>query len=96
MFQETVGVVTSHLESAQHLLDCRIPFLSLLAAAALLLLTSLLAILPLRVIILAWGVNKLTKKLIRPWSQSSNELLDFLSRVPDTLQLVSWCSSSAG
>jgi len=30
-----------------------------------------------------WGVNKITKKLFRPWSSSNNELADFLSRVPD-------------
>ena len=33
-----------------------------------------------RIIFLVWGVNRMTKKLFRPWSTSSNEILDFLSR----------------
>ena len=40
-----------------------------------------------RTILLVWGVNKITKKLVRPWASASNELLDFLSRVPDSLEL---------
>ena len=41
-----------------------------------------------RILIIIWGVNKLTKKLIRPWATSNNEVMDFLSRVPDRVQLV--------
>jgi hypothetical protein len=40
------------------------------------------------VLLLAWGVNKFTKKLIRPWAINNNELVDFISRVPDTEELV--------
>ena len=43
-----------------------------------------------RTIIIVWGVNKLTKKIIRPWSSSNNEVMDFLSRVPDRVQLVNY------
>ena len=32
---------------------------------------------------LVWGINKFTKKLVRPDFVPNNELLDFLSRVPD-------------
>ena len=42
----------------------------------------------LRILIIIWGVNKITKKLIRPWATSNNELTDFLSRVPDRVELV--------
>ena len=41
-----------------------------------------------RILIIVWGVNKITKKLIRPWATSNNELTDFLSRVPDRVELV--------
>lgn len=51
------------------------------------LITVLLYFLSLRTIIIVWGVNKLTKKIIRPWSTSNNEVLDFLSRVPDRVKL---------
>ena len=40
-----------------------------------------------RTILLVWGVNKITKKVVRPWASASNELLDFLSRVPDSPEL---------
>ena len=32
---------------------------------------------------MVWGVNKFAKKLVRPNYVPNNELLDFLSRVPD-------------
>jgi hypothetical protein len=41
-----------------------------------------------RVLLLLWGINKFTKKLIRPWAINNNELVDFISRVPDNEELV--------
>ena len=41
----------------------------------------------LRILIIIWGVNKITKKLVRPWATSNNELTDFLSWVPDRVEL---------
>ena len=49
----------------------------------------LLYAVPLRFLILGWGINKFTRKLLRPHSIPNNEALDFLSRVPDDEQLVS-------
>lgn len=37
-----------------------------------------------------WGINKFTKKLIRPDFVPNNELLDFLSRVPDDEEIVDY------
>ena len=36
---------------------------------------------------MAWGANKLTKKLLRPKALANNELVDFISRVPDNEEL---------
>lgn len=36
-----------------------------------------------------WGINKFSRKLLRPHTVPNNELLDFLSRVPDDEDLVS-------
>jgi hypothetical protein len=33
---------------------------------------------------MAWGINKFTKKLRSPDAIPNNELMDFLSRVPDS------------
>ena len=39
---------------------------------------------------MAWGTNKFTKKLLRPNAINNNELADFISRVPDNEELVSF------
>ena len=36
-----------------------------------------------RLIVMGWGINKFARKLIAPDSNPNNELLDFLSRVPN-------------
>ena len=41
-----------------------------------------------RYLIMAWGTNKFTKKLLRPNAVNNNELADFISRVPDNEELV--------
>lgn len=57
--------------------------------AALTVVSLLLFFVPLRYIILVWGINKFTKKLRAPNAIDNNELMDFLSRVPDTDEKVS-------
>ena len=37
---------------------------------------------------IVWGINKFGKKLIRPDFVPNNELLDFISRVPDDEEIV--------
>ncbi len=37
---------------------------------------------------MAWGLNKFTKKLLRPNALNNNEFADFISRVPDDEELV--------
>lgn len=32
---------------------------------------------------MGWGINKFTRKILRPHTIPNNELLDLLSRVPD-------------
>lgn len=67
----------------QSTFDFTVPFLSVLAMVVLLLASVLLFFVPLRWLILVWGVNKFTKKLRSPNAIDNNELMDFLSRVPD-------------
>jgi len=66
-----------------------VPFLSYLAIFLLVAACVLLYFIPIRVLILGWGINKFTRKLLRPHSIPNNELFDFLSRVPDDEKLVS-------
>ncbi|KAG7243932.1 hypothetical protein INR49_006090 [Caranx melampygus] len=65
-----------------------VPFLSWLAIVALGVATIIIYFIPLRYIVLVWGVNKFTKKLRDPYTIDNNELLDFLSRVPSDVQVI--------
>uniref|UniRef100_A0A158QN97 C2 domain-containing protein n=1 Tax=Haemonchus placei TaxID=6290 RepID=A0A158QN97_HAEPC len=65
------------------------PWLSWLAVGVLIVATILLYLVPLRWIIMLWGINKFTKKLRNPHYIDNNEVLDYLSRVPCDRELVS-------
>ncbi|KAM5171326.1 multiple C2 and transmembrane domain-containing protein 2 [Mantella aurantiaca] len=77
-------------ERIKNTFNWSIPFLSLLACFILLIATFILYFIPLRYIILIWGINKFTKKLRNPYAIDNNEFLDFLSRVPSDVQKVQY------
>nr|XP_057944774.1 multiple C2 and transmembrane domain-containing protein 2 isoform X3 [Doryrhamphus excisus] len=66
------------------------PFLSTLALLLFVTATVLTYFIPVRYIILIWGINKFTKRLRNPYSIDNNEVLDFLSRVPSDVQKVQY------
>jgi len=88
--QNSIGTLASLLESIKNTFNFSVPFLSYLAVALLVAASLLLYAIPLRYLILGWGVNKFTRKLLRPHSIPNNELLDFLSRVPDDEDLADY------
>ncbi|XP_060223314.1 multiple C2 and transmembrane domain-containing protein 2 isoform X1 [Meriones unguiculatus] len=97
MVQDIVSTVQNILEEAasfgeriKNMFNWTVPFLSLLACLILVIATVTLYFIPLRYIILLWGINKFTKKLRNPYSIDNNELLDFLSRVPSDVQKVQY------
>uniref|UniRef100_A0A3Q0RC70 Multiple C2 and transmembrane domain containing 2 n=1 Tax=Amphilophus citrinellus TaxID=61819 RepID=A0A3Q0RC70_AMPCI len=69
------------------------PFLSGLALLVFVIAAIITYYIPLRYIVLIWGINKFTKKLRNPYSIDNNEVLDFLSRVPSDVQKVSSAGS---
>ncbi|XP_066448932.1 multiple C2 and transmembrane domain-containing protein 2 isoform X2 [Eleutherodactylus coqui] len=77
-------------ERIKNTFNWSVPFLSLLACSILLVATIICYLIPLRYIILIWGVNKFTKKLRNPYAIDNNEFLDFLSRVPSDVQKVQY------
>ncbi|XP_073424860.1 multiple C2 and transmembrane domain-containing protein 2 isoform X1 [Dendrobates tinctorius] len=77
-------------ERIKNTFNWSVPFLSLLACSILLVATVILYFIPIRYIILIWGVNKFTKKLRNPYAIDNNEFLDFLSRVPSDVQKVQY------
>lgn len=66
-----------------------VPELSWLAAFLLLMACLVLHFVPMRVLLLLWGIVKFSRRLIRPHSVPNNEVLDLLSRVPNDEELVS-------
>ncbi|NWQ76162.1 MCTP1 protein, partial [Columbina picui] len=88
--QNILDEVSSFGERIKNTFNWTVPFLSWLAIVALFLFTVILYFIPLRYIVLAWGINKFTKKLRSPYAIDNNELLDFLSRVPSDVQVVQY------
>ncbi|XP_055243131.1 multiple C2 and transmembrane domain-containing protein 1 isoform X10 [Gorilla gorilla gorilla] len=92
--QNILDEVASFGERIKNTFNWTVPFLSWLAIVALCVFTAILYCIPLRYIVLIWGINKFTKKLRSPYAIDNNELLDFLSRVPSDVQVVQFCLES--
>uniref|UniRef100_A0AAR2K0W1 C2 domain-containing protein n=1 Tax=Pygocentrus nattereri TaxID=42514 RepID=A0AAR2K0W1_PYGNA len=88
--QTALDEVASYGERIKNIFNWTVPFLSWLAIAALCVASLLVYLIPLRYIVLVWGINKFTKKLRNPYLIDNNELLDFLSRVPSDVQVVQY------
>lgn len=88
LIQDILGNIASYLERIHNTFTFKVPFLSYLMMVCLTVTTLLLYFVPLRYIMLAWGINKFTKKLRKPNAIDNNELVDFLSRVPDNVQCI--------
>ncbi|MXQ82753.1 hypothetical protein E5288_WYG022770 [Bos mutus] len=103
MVQDIVSTVQNILEELasfgeriKNTFNWTVPFLSFLACLILAVATITLYFIPLRYIILIWGINKFTKKLRNPYAIDNNELLDFLSRVPSDVQKVQYTELKPG
>ncbi|XP_056393870.1 multiple C2 and transmembrane domain-containing protein 1 isoform X3 [Hyla sarda] len=88
--QNVLDEVASIGERIKNTFNWTVPFLTWLAIIALCLLTAVLYFIPLRYIVLLWGINKFTKKIRSPYTIDNNEILDFLSRVPSDVQVVQY------
>ncbi|XP_045893376.1 multiple C2 and transmembrane domain-containing protein 2 [Micropterus dolomieu] len=95
MVQEVVLAVQNVLEEIamigerlKNIFNWSVPFVSYLTCLALFVVTVLLYFIPMRYMVLIWGVNKFTKKLRNPYTIDNNEILDFLKRVPSDVQKV--------
>ncbi|XP_037538806.1 multiple C2 and transmembrane domain-containing protein 2 [Nematolebias whitei] len=102
MVQEVVLVVQNVLEEIanigeriKNIFNWSVPFMSCLACLVLFVAATMLYFIPLRYIVLAWGINKFTKKLRNPYTIDSNEILDFLERVPSDIQKVQYSTLRA-
>ncbi|XP_043206417.1 multiple C2 and transmembrane domain-containing protein-like isoform X5 [Amphibalanus amphitrite] len=87
MVQNILGYIASLGECVQNTFNFTVPFLSWLAVLVLSVVAVVLYNVPIRYLVMLFGVHKFSKKLLRPNAIPNNELLDFLSRVPDNDQL---------
>ncbi|XP_042173039.1 multiple C2 and transmembrane domain-containing protein 2 isoform X3 [Oncorhynchus tshawytscha] len=97
MVQETVITVQNLLEEIacfgeriKNTFNWSVPFLSNLAFLILVTVTVVTYFIPVRYILLVWGINKFTKKLRAPYAIDNNEVFDFLRRVPSDVHKVQY------
>ncbi|XP_053287662.1 multiple C2 and transmembrane domain-containing protein 2 isoform X2 [Pleuronectes platessa] len=95
MVQETIITLQNLLdtiacfgERIKNTFNWSVPFLSALALLVFTIGAVLTYFIPIRYVVLIWGINKFTKKLRNPYSIDNNEVLDFLTRVPSDVQKV--------
>lgn len=90
LVQNALGYVAHLAEGVKNTFNFSVPFLSYLAIVVLLAVCVVLYYINVRYLLIVWGINKFSKKLIRPNYVPNNELLDFLSRVPDDEELIDY------
>ncbi|EEB15778.1 conserved hypothetical protein [Pediculus humanus corporis] len=86
--QNAIGFIASLGEQIKNTFNFTVPFLSYLAIGLTLIATIVLYYVPVRYLIMMIGVNRFSRKLLRPHTIPNNEILDLLSRVPDDEDLV--------
>uniref|UniRef100_A0A182NHJ8 C2 domain-containing protein n=1 Tax=Anopheles dirus TaxID=7168 RepID=A0A182NHJ8_9DIPT len=86
--QNTIGFLASLGESVKNTFNFSVPELSWLTALLLLVACLVLHYVPIRVLLLLWGLVKFSRRIIRPHSVPNNEVLDLLSRVPDDEEII--------
>ncbi|XP_011295342.1 multiple C2 and transmembrane domain-containing protein-like isoform X1 [Musca domestica] len=85
--QNTIGYLASLGESTKNTFNFSVPELTWLAVVLLIGAIIVLHFVPIRFLLLFWGIMKFSRRILRPNTIPNNELLDFLSRVPDDEEL---------
>ncbi|XP_055619934.1 multiple C2 and transmembrane domain-containing protein isoform X2 [Toxorhynchites rutilus septentrionalis] len=88
--QNTIGFLASLGESVKNTFNFAVPELTWLTAFLLLIACLVLHYIPIRVLLLLWGLVKFSRRLIRPHTVPNNEVLDLLSRIPDDEEIIMW------
>ena len=83
-----MDLAASSGERLKNTFNWTVPWLSWLAMILLAIGGVVLYYVPIRYLVLAFGINKFTKKLRAPNAIPNNELLDYLSRIPSDKELM--------
>lgn len=84
--QELMGEIASPIESLENVFNFSVPIISWFIYVFFILITIFLYFVPLRLLVLVWVVNRFRKGLIKNRTDT-NEVINFLSRVPDNEEL---------
>ncbi|CAH2068633.1 unnamed protein product, partial [Iphiclides podalirius] len=85
-----IDYIVSVLERIKNLLNFSVPYLSYLAIIALTAAAIVFYVIPVNYIFMALGMYKFTRKALNPDRVPNNDILDFISRVPDNEILKQW------
>ncbi|XP_053602037.1 multiple C2 and transmembrane domain-containing protein-like [Plodia interpunctella] len=85
-----VEYMVSLAERMYNLVTFKVPFLSYLAMLFLLISSVALYCIPFNYMMMAFGIYKFSRKYLDPGRQLNNDLLDFISRIPDNDILRDW------
>ncbi|CAB3248444.1 unnamed protein product [Arctia plantaginis] len=85
-----IEYMVSVAERLYNLAAFKVPFLSFLAMVLLIFGSVILYILPFKYLMISLGLYKFFRKRINPQRVLNNDLLDFISRIPDHKMLKDW------
>ncbi|OWR49417.1 multiple C2 and transmembrane domain-containing protein 1 [Danaus plexippus plexippus] len=85
-----IDYIVSLLERIKNLVNFSVPYLSYLIILTLIAASVAFYVIPANYIFMALGVYKFTRKLLNPSRLPNNDILDFISRVPDDEMLKQW------
>ncbi|KAJ2946384.1 hypothetical protein O0L34_g12422 [Tuta absoluta] len=88
--KNSIDYICSLLERIKNLTTFTMPYLSYLAMLVLVGASVVLYFIPVNYLFMALGLYKYTRKLLNPDRVPNNDLLDFISRLPDNEILKQW------
>lgn len=88
--KDGIDYIVSLLQRIKNLFKFEVPYLSLLVMTVLVAATFALYIIPINYIFMALGLYKFMRKFLNPDRVPNNDILDFISRVPDDAMLKQW------
>lgn len=88
--QNAIGRIATFGESIKNTFNFTVPYLSWIAVGLLVAAALVLFLVPVRYLLMLWGMNKFFRRILRPHSVPNNELLDLISRIPDDEMLLDY------
>ncbi|XP_075982654.1 multiple C2 and transmembrane domain-containing protein-like isoform X2 [Anticarsia gemmatalis] len=88
--KDGIDYVVSLLQRIKNLFKFAVPYLSFLVMTVLVVASIGLYLIPINYVFMAIGIYKFTRKYLNPDRVPNNDILDFISRIPDDKMLKQW------